>query len=178
MKQRSFSHFSIIYCRTQAKQGRVSFETVTDVLQRFEKASAYLVSHAFISNDNQTRCKIIDFLCILLLEGVEYRMADPKRKVYDFVVAAMKSPTPDVLPILPHLLNFLIVLSMVDPTFVKPQELEKAAVTVCGKISEEKIEYGNFYLFFLSKRFDFRFSLYWAGPTIQRFFECKKYYAY
>uniref|UniRef100_A0A914YS56 Huntingtin n=1 Tax=Panagrolaimus superbus TaxID=310955 RepID=A0A914YS56_9BILA len=136
------NHFSIIYCRTQAKQGRVSFETVTDVLRRFEKASAYLVSHAFLSNDNQTRCKIIDFLCILLLEGVEYRMADPKRKVYDFVIAAMTSPTPDVLPILSHLLNFLVVLSMVDPTFVKPQELEKAAVTVCGKISDENIEYG------------------------------------
>uniref|UniRef100_A0AC34GQR9 Huntingtin n=1 Tax=Panagrolaimus sp. ES5 TaxID=591445 RepID=A0AC34GQR9_9BILA len=136
------NHFSIIYCRTQAKQQRVSFETVTDVLRRFEKASAYLVSHAFSSNDNQTRCKIIDFLCILLLEGVEYRMADPKRKVYDFVMAAMTSPTPDVLPILPHLLNFLVVLSMVDPTFVKPQELEKAAVTVCAKISDEKIEYG------------------------------------
>uniref|UniRef100_A0AC35EYY5 Uncharacterized protein n=1 Tax=Panagrolaimus sp. PS1159 TaxID=55785 RepID=A0AC35EYY5_9BILA len=31
------NHFSIIYCRTQAKQTRVSFETVTDVLRRFEK---------------------------------------------------------------------------------------------------------------------------------------------
>ena len=89
-------------------------------------------------------------------------MADPKRKVYDFVMTAMTSPSPDVLPILPNLLNFLVVLSMVDPTFLKPLELEKAAVIVCSKLTDNKIEYGVFLSTLARLIFNFKVSRVWA----------------
>uniref|UniRef100_A0A7E4W7A6 HEAT repeat-containing protein 1 n=1 Tax=Panagrellus redivivus TaxID=6233 RepID=A0A7E4W7A6_PANRE len=137
------NQFTNIYCRSPGSGSNLSFEVVAESLRRFEKPSAYLVSTAFFSNNcPKTRCKIIDFLSILLQEGVEYSMADPKRKIYEFVIAALQNPLPDVISVLANLLNFLIVLSMVDPTSIKSTDLEEVVITMYANLAADQADVG------------------------------------
>ncbi|KAE9551035.1 hypothetical protein FO519_005769 [Halicephalobus sp. NKZ332] len=131
-------NYALMYSKNDKKRDRLTFETVTNALKRFEKSSAYLVSITFTSTScPEIRSKILDFLCILLLEGVEYKLADPKRRIFDYAVAAVKNPQPENLPIFPNLLNFLIVLSTVDSSYSKPADLEQVIVSIINKVKEE-----------------------------------------
>ena len=130
-----------MYSKSDKKRDKLTFETVTNALKRFEKSSAYLVNITFISTScPKIKSKILDFLCILLLEGVEYRLADPKRKIFEYAVAAVKNPQPENLPIFPNLLNFLIVLSTMDPSYSKPADIEQVIISIVNKIREDDMK--------------------------------------
>lgn len=134
--------YSLIFNRPDVKKNKLSFETLSDALKRFEKSSAYLVSNAFFATGcSEIKRQILQFLSILLLEGVEYRLADPKKRIYDYIVSSIKNAQYESLQVFSDLFNFLIILSTVDATYSKPADLEKALITIIDNTKLKDIEY-------------------------------------